>query len=108
MADKKKTAARKKKAPKQKWRWIFLKFLLLVACLGLAGFLGLMTFLNEEAQRLGIFEKVGGQESAQQPAPTEQAVAQQAVPAAPAASSEDYTPDEKQELEAILESQGGQ
>jgi hypothetical protein len=104
MADKKKTAARKKKAPKQKWRWLFLKFLLLVACLGLAGFLGLVTFLNGEAQRLGIFEKVGGQDSAQ----VEQAVAQQAVPAAPAASSEDYTTDEKQQLEAILESQDGQ
>ena len=104
MADKKKTTARKKKAPKQKWRWIFLKFLLLVACLGLAGVLGLVTFLNGEAQRLGIFEKVGGQESA----PPEQAVAQQAIPAASAAGADDYTPDEKQELEAILESRGGQ
>ncbi len=98
----KKTAARKKKAaPKKKWRWLFLKFLLLVACLGLAGFLGLVTFLDGEAQRLGIFEKIGGQQSA----PAEQAVAREA---APAAGSEDYTADEKQQLEAILESQGGQ
>ena len=105
MADKKKTAARKKKAaPKKKWRWLFLKFLLLVACLGFAGFLGLVTFLNGEAQRLGIFEKVGGQESTS----TEHAVAQKAVPAAPAAGAEDYTADEKQQLEAILESQSGQ
>lgn len=105
MPNKKKTVARKKKAaPKKKWGWVFLKFLLLVACLGLAGFLGLMTFLNGEAQRLGIFEKIGGQESP----PTEQAVAQKAVPAAPAAGAEDYTADEKQQLEAILGSQGGQ
>ena len=104
MADKKKTAARKKKAPKQKWRWILLKFLLLVACLGLAGFLGLVTFLNGEAQRLGIFEKVGGQGSA----PAEQAAAREARPAAPAADGDVYTPDEKQQLEAILELQGGQ
>ncbi len=104
MADKKKTAARKKKAPKQKWRWIFLKFLLLVACLGLAGFLGLVTFLNGEAQRLGVFEKVGGHG----PAPAEQAAAREARPAAPASDGEGYTPDEKQQLEAILELQGGQ
>ncbi len=104
MADKKKTAARKKKAPKQKWRWIFLKFLLLVACLGLAGFLGLVTFLNGEAQRLGIFEKVGGQG----PAPSEQAAAREARPATPASDGDGYTPDEKQQLEAILELQGGQ
>ena len=103
MAGKRKTVTRKKKAPKQKWRWIFLKFLLLVGCIGLAGFLGLVTFLNGEAQRLGIFQKVAGQESA----PTKQAVVQKSLPVAPAASGEDYTMDEKQQLEAILESQGG-
>ena len=107
MADKKKTRAGKKKAPKQKWRWLFLKFLLLVACLGLAGLLGLVTFLNEEARRLGIFEKVGGQESVQIEQ-VEQAVAEHAIPAASDVTAEDYTPAEKQGLEAILESQAGQ
>lgn len=92
MADRKKTSAgktqaRRKKAvpPQKKRRWLLPKFLLIIGCVAVLGFLGIVLFLDKEARRMGIFQAQPGQDAA----PLEG----------------DYTPGEKQQLEAILESE---
>lgn len=99
MAERKKTAARKtparrkKAAPhRKKRRSLVSKALLIIGCVVVLGFLGLVMFLDKEARRMGIFQPRVSQ------APSRQE-------AAPASLGEDYTPEEKQQLEAILESQ---
>ena len=100
MAERKKTAARKtsvrrkKAAPRRKKRrGAVSKALLIIGCVVVLGFLGLVMFLDKEARRMGIF-----QPQVSQAPPSQEA--------APASLEEDYTPEEKQQLEAILESQG--
>lgn len=100
MAERKKTAARKtparrkKAAPRRKKRrGLVSKVLLIIGCVAVLGFLGLVMFLDKEACRMGIF-----QPRVSQAPPSQEA--------APAVLEEDYTPEEKQQLEAILESQG--
>lgn len=100
MAERKKTAARKtsvrrkKAAPRRKKRrGLVSKVLLIIGCVAVLGFLGLVMFLDKEARRMGIF-----QPRVSQAPPSQEA--------APALLEEDYTPEEKQQLEAILESQG--
>ena len=95
---KKKTQARKKKAkpPHKKWRWRFAKFVLVLVCFALVGVIFLVQFLESETIRMGIFP-------AEQLAPAEHA----REPSSPAISegiSEDITSDEKQQLDAILQS----
>lgn len=99
MAEKKKKApVRKKKVPPppKRWRWRFAKILLVLACFALVGAIWLVEFLESEAQRVGIF-------------PTGQVSdVEHAVPAEhvrePASPSEDITLEEKQQLDAILQS----
>lgn len=98
MADRKRTPARKtpvrkKKAVprRKKRRWLLPKFLLILGCVALLGFLGIVMFLDKEARRMEIF-----QPRASQDPPNRDAV--------PASLEGDYTPDEKRQLEAILES----
>ncbi len=93
MADRKKTSAgttpvRRKKAapPRKKRRWLLPKFLLIIGCVVALGVLGLVQFLDKEARRMGIF----------QPRPSQ-------APSPPLEG--DYTPDEKRQLEALLESE---
>ncbi len=100
MAERKKTAARKtptrrkKTAPRRKKRrGLISRLLLIIGCVVVLGVLGLVMFLDKEARRMGIFQPQVSQ------APPRQE-------AAPAASEENYTPEEKQQLQAILESQG--
>ena len=100
MAERKKTAARKtptrrkKTAPRRKKRrGLISRLLLIIGCVVVLGVLGLVMFLDKEARRMGIFQPQVSQ------APSSQE-------AAPALLEEDYTPEEKQQLEAILESQG--
>lgn len=97
---KKKTQARKKtaKPPHKKWRWRFAKFLLVLVCFALVGVIFLVQFLESETIRMGIFP-------AEQAAPAEQTVARE--PSSPPVSegmTEDITSDEKQKLDAILQS----
>ena len=100
MAERKKTVARKTPARRRKIvprrkkrRGVVSKVPLIIGCVVVLGFLGLVMFLDKEAHRMGIFQSQVSQ------APPSQEVA-------PTASEEDYTPEEKQQLEAILESQG--
>ena len=94
MADRKKTPTRKtpvrrKKAAPKKRRWLLPKFLLILGCVVLLGFLGIVMFLDKEARRMGIFQPWARQDAA---------------PATPLTPLEgDYTPDEKRQLEAILD-----
>jgi hypothetical protein len=99
MADRKKTPARKtpvrrKKATprRKKRRWLLSKFLLIIGCVALLGFLGIVMFLDKEARRMGIFTPEVSLDPPRQDA-------------APASLEGDYTPDEKRQLEAILESE---
>ncbi len=93
-ATRKTPARRKKAAPRRKKRrGLVSKFLLIIGCVVVLGFLGLVMFLDKEARRMGIF-----QPRVSQAPPSREA--------APASLEEDYTPEEKQQLEAILESQG--
>ena len=94
MAEKRKKApVRKKKKippPHKKWRWRFAKFLLVVACFALVGAIYLVQFLESEARRMGVF-------------PTE--LVQDAAPVmSDGDMTEHITSDDKQQLDAILQS----
>ena len=101
MARQKKTrpAAPRRKTSRKKGRWLWIpKLVLLMACVGLVLFIGVIFVLEEELRRIGLF---GPEE---EPATTQSQVLAQPNPEkSPADVVEEVTQEERQELEAILQ-----
>lgn len=101
MARQKKTrpAAPRRKTARKKGRWLWIpKLMLLMACVGLALFIGAIFMMEEELRRMGLFGPEEG------PATTpSQVIAQPPPENSPADVVEEVTQEERQELEAILQ-----
>ncbi len=92
-------AAPKRKTTRKKRRWLWIpKLMLLMACVGLVLFIGVIFTMEEELRRIGLF----GPEEEPVPAPS-QAIAQPASEKSPAEAVEEVTPEERRALEAILQ-----
>ncbi len=101
MARQKKTqpAAPRRKTARKKGRWLWLpKLMLLMACVGLALFIGAIFMMEEELRRMGLFGPEAGPVT-----PPSQVVAQPNPGNSPADIVEEVTQEERQELEAILQ-----
>ena len=97
MARQKKTRPAAPKRKKRRWLWIP-KLMLLMACVGLVLFIGAIFMMEEELRRVGLFGSEEGQATADS-----QVIAQPASEKSHAASVEEVTPEERRELEAILQ-----
>ncbi len=101
MARQKKTrpAASRRKTTRKKRRWLWIpKLLLLMACVGLALFIGAIFMMEEELRRIGLF---GPEE--EKTTVHSQVLAQPASEESPADTVEEVTQEERQKLEAILQ-----
>ena len=101
MARQKKTrpAAPRRKTSRKKGRWLWLpKLMLLMACVGLVVFIGVIFVMEEELRRIGLFGSEEGQETTHS-----QVLAQPAPENSQADVVEEVTQEERQELEAILQ-----
>ena len=101
MARQKKTrpAAPRRKTTRKKGRWLWIpKLMLLMACVGLALFIGAIFMMEEELRRMGLF----GPEEGQATTPS-QVIAQPPPENSPADVVEEVTQEERRELEAILQ-----
>ena len=88
-----------RKTSRKKGRWLWLpKLMLLMACVGLALFIGAIFVMEEELRRMGLF---GPEE--EPAAPPSQVLAQPAAENDQADAIEEVTQEERQELEAILQ-----
>ena len=105
MARQKRTrpAAPRRKTSRKKGRWLWLpKLMLLMACVGLVVFIGIIFVMEEELRRMGLFGPEEG------PATTPSQVVAQPTPENRSADVvEEVTPEERQELEAILQQMKG-